>query len=840
MINDEIKFAPVGNYSLGFDSNGKLIIVPTFQANRTVIVTPPEEYINPEFIVNPGGVKLLIDDRGDPAYSTDAYNIVQEEKHKPLNPYQGYLENMGVAPKDNEVEHLLQRQRANDAAERSDLSPFFANLMTGMYASAAQQGVEDIKNGKYITGVSELASPLMFGENAWNNVAQSIYGGVHLLNDNGVRKTWNEIKNGNYGSAALSGAGDLFNLVLTGVGGNQVYNSALDQLARRGNNWARAKQFSNTLDSLTPTVSSRSVAVENNGGAPVYSLYDEFGTPIGDLITTDANRTPGGRAISWVASKNKGHGITKDLYSTAAYDTEGGLESGWSLMSPEKTMAATKSLNYQLVPKTYTEVRLINRFQDRPLPQVVKGNHYIETGTKPNSDIIYNEITGDFERVTPKQPRMFSEETYPMYTGPKHSISEVVNADGTVNPRAAIRIQHEVADYFKQFGEGAYRMEERLENPEWHMLDPNTFLHTKNVAQTAYQLPILPGFTKQDQMVAALGHDFGKMVAGDGHGEIGAALIKQIFPDATPEQIAAISEHMQANPQSVLGQYTKAADIINGRGGGIEILLDQGEPGLYNTIIGDNVPRRIVEDAKLFGTTQPRQGHISLQSSTNPLQIRLQRLKNKSIEDYDPTTQKILTKPVIRGNDVRKAFKELAPDLTDEQLDMAVQIAFANKRGVHIPIGDSVTSETTGGVSIVDIENAVKYLRESGIANPTPTDVGIIAGHEAGHGVKVTDEALDLVRNYYAPEEFYTQAGQILDAAGVVDTSEPITYNQFMYMLDQYNRNKNLNNGIGKLKDFMQNLSLIDRQKVMKNINRFSVGLLGVYGLKQLENNDKI
>ena len=45
-------------------------------------------------------------------------------------------------------------------------------------------------------------------------------------------------------------------------------------------------------------------------------------------------------------------------------------------------------------------------------------------------------------------------------------------------------------------------------------------------------------------MVAALGHDFGKIVAGDGHGEIGAALIKQIFPDATPEQIVAISEHM--------------------------------------------------------------------------------------------------------------------------------------------------------------------------------------------------------------------------------------------------------------------------------------------------------
>jgi len=77
---------------------------------------------------------------------------------------------------------------------------------------------------------------------------------------------------------------------------------------------------------------------------------------------------------------------------------------------------------------------------------------------------------------------MFSEGTYPIYTGPKHSISEVVNSDGTINPRAAMRIQHEVADYFKKFGKNAYRMEERTENPEWHTLDPNTYLHTRNVA----------------------------------------------------------------------------------------------------------------------------------------------------------------------------------------------------------------------------------------------------------------------------------------------------------------------------------------------------------------------
>ena len=447
-IPEEKHYAPVGAYNFSIDENGQFTIVPTYRADRTVTVTKPEEYINPEFIVTPRSVKPLVDDTGKPAYSVDAYNIVQEEKHKPLNSYQYYMESKSVAPKDVETEHLMQRYRSDQAAERSNLSPFFANLLTGMYATAAQEGWNNIKNGKYFTGAAEVLSPLMFGEDAWNKVAQGIYGGIQLLNENGVPKTWEEIKRGNYGRAALSGAGDLFNLTLAGVGGNQIYKSTLNQLASNGNTWARAKLIANTLDNFTP-ITEHNIIIENIG--------------------------------------------------------------------------------------------------------------------------------------TPKQSRMFSKGTYPIYTGPKHSILEVVNTNGTVNPRVAMRIQHEVANYFKQFGKGAYKMEERLENPEWHTLDPNTYLHTKNVAQTAYQLPTPPGFTKQDQMIAALGHDFGKIVSGDGHGEIGASLIKQIFPDATPEQIAAVAEHMQSNPQTILGQYTKAADIINGRGES-EILLNQGEPNLYNII----------------------------------------------------------------------------------------------------------------------------------------------------------------------------------------------------------------------------------------------------------------
>jgi hypothetical protein len=81
--------------------------------------------------------------------------------------------------------------------------------------------------------------------------------------------------------------------------------------------------------------------------------------------------------------------------------------------------------------------------------------------------------------------------TYPVYLGPKHSIKEVVNADGTINPRAAMRIQHEIAGYFD-----GYKMEHRLEDPRLHRNDPTTYQHTKNVAKSAWGIDTPIGFTK--------------------------------------------------------------------------------------------------------------------------------------------------------------------------------------------------------------------------------------------------------------------------------------------------------------------------------------------------------
>ena len=144
--------------------------------------------------------------------------------------------------------------------------------------------------------------------------------------------------------------------------------------------------------------------------------------------------------------------------------------------------------------------------------------------------------------------------TIPVYKGKQYSIKDVVNSDGTINVRKAKKIMEEVAEYF-----GGKKMQNRPENPVWHKDDPNTWLHTKKVAKNAWAIPVPEGYTKQDQMVAALGHDFGKILSGDGHAEVSYNLIKQIFPDATEKQLNAIRKHM--NPiQEIVKEVKKLGD----------------------------------------------------------------------------------------------------------------------------------------------------------------------------------------------------------------------------------------------------------------------------------------
>lgn len=146
----------------------------------------------------------------------------------------------------------------------------------------------------------------------------------------------------------------------------------------------------------------------------------------------------------------------------------------------------------------------------------------------------------------------FDSPTYQMYTGPKHDISEIINADGSVNLRNLLNVQNEALQNIP----GGTIARHRLENAKWHPTDWNTFLHTRDAYKRA-----LDNNYPQEALFPTLMHDFGKMWSGDGHGPYGASIVQQIFPKASKEQIQAIYGHMDANPVAPLTRLVKGVDI---------------------------------------------------------------------------------------------------------------------------------------------------------------------------------------------------------------------------------------------------------------------------------------
>ena len=171
-------------------------------------------------------------------------------------------------------------------------------------------------------------------------------------------------------------------------------------------------------------------------------------------------------------------------------------------------------------------------------------------------DIAYSKPGYDHELIispSKKQKRLqLSQPTYQVYTGDKHKISEVIDDRGNVNLANLLKIQNEALSNVP----GGRLARHRLENPDWHKTDWNTFLHSRD----AYQRALQAGYPNE-ALFPTLMHDAGKLWAGDGHGPYGASIVKQIFPDATNEQIMAIYQHMDKVPESAMGKLVKGADI---------------------------------------------------------------------------------------------------------------------------------------------------------------------------------------------------------------------------------------------------------------------------------------
>lgn len=185
--------------------------------------------------------------------------------------------------------------------------------------------------------------------------------------------------------------------------------------------------------------------------------------------------------------------------------------------------------------------------------QLPNGRYSYEGTVLPDKRIDLNQKIQLLGKQYTKQPRMqFNEPTYQMYTGRRFNISDIINKDKSVNIDKLKEVYREA---LKNIPNG-YTPQHRLENTKWHKTDWNTFLHSRD----AYRRALEFGYPDK-ALFPTLMHDAGKLWTGDGHGPYGASVIKQMFPDATDEQIMAIYGHMTQEPYGTLGNLVKGADI---------------------------------------------------------------------------------------------------------------------------------------------------------------------------------------------------------------------------------------------------------------------------------------
>lgn len=261
-------------------------------------------------------------------------------------------------------------------------------------------------------------------------------------------------------------------------------------------------------------------------------------------------------------------------------------------------------------------------------------------------DIAYSKPGYDHELIispSKKQKRLqLSQPTYQVYTGDKHKISEVIDDSGNVNLANLFKIQNEALSNIP----GGRLARHRLENPDWHKTDWNTFLHSRD----AYQRALQAGYPNE-ALFPTLMHDAGKLWAGDGHGPYGASIVKQIFPDATDEQIMAIYQHMDKIPESAMGKLVKGADIAednpfrtfkqdsnilkqnsnqNGLTNG-KILSDKIKEGYFNYTKGQEIPLNF--DGNYFRVTK-NMPQVMSEGDTRFKNFPVGEYYSENIDDY--------------------------------------------------------------------------------------------------------------------------------------------------------------------------------------------------------------
>lgn len=181
---------------------------------------------------------------------------------------------------------------------------------------------------------------------------------------------------------------------------------------------------------------------------------------------------------------------------------------------------------------------------------------------------IPNEDAGLYEYTTDTQ---LPNELNPSYIARENS--QIVNKDGSINMRNLVRARRQLKKAYPDANDP-----KKIFNTDFLTVRPtNLNQHIGSVVKTAQDIPVPLGYTRQDLVQAALGHDIGKVIdARQGqHEQISADMLINAMKqdgiigvqDIKPDVIQAIAKHGLGNQSMDLDPLTKAlhvADVTRG------------------------------------------------------------------------------------------------------------------------------------------------------------------------------------------------------------------------------------------------------------------------------------
>ena len=188
---------------------------------------------------------------------------------------------------------------------------------------------------------------------------------------------------------------------------------------------------------------------------------------------------------------------------------------------------------------------------------------------KPKAQLeLPNEDAGLYEDVIDTQ---LPNELSPSYISRKNS--QVVNEDGSINVRNLVRARRQLRKAYPDA-----KNPKKIFNTDFLTGIPtNLNQHIGSVVKTAQDIPVPLGYTRQDLVQAALGHDIGKVIdARQGqHEQISADMLANAMKqngiigvqDIKPDVIQSIAKHGLGDQSMDLDPLTKAlhvADVTRG------------------------------------------------------------------------------------------------------------------------------------------------------------------------------------------------------------------------------------------------------------------------------------